>query len=75
MEDGRHVRVDFRETGAGVMVNQAFDAEAVPSIEEQYRDWQDVLESFACHAAAIAERAGTGGRGGAPPARTPPRGI
>ena len=75
MEDGRHVRVDFRETGAGVMVNQAFDAEAVPSIEEQYRDWQGVLESFACHAAAIAERAGTGGRGGASPARTPPRSI
>ncbi|UFN46851.1 SRPBCC domain-containing protein [Roseomonas sp. OT10] len=50
----RMVRVEFREAGAGVLVRQTFEAEPEPSVEEQRRDWQSVLDGFARHARARA---------------------
>ena len=54
MEDDRDVRVAFRETGAGVVVKQTFDAEPTSSVDEQRRDWQSVLDGFARHVTAMA---------------------
>lgn len=51
--EDRHVRVEFVETAAGVLVNQEFDAEPIPSVDEQRQDWQDVLDNVARHIAAI----------------------
>lgn len=54
MEDDRHVWVEFRETGTGVVVNQTFDAEPTPSVDEQRHDSQSVLDGFARHVTAMA---------------------
>ncbi|GGJ64762.1 MULTISPECIES: SRPBCC domain-containing protein [Alphaproteobacteria] len=53
-DDDRHVRVEFAETEAGVVVHQTFDAEPTPSVDEQRQDWQGVLDNFARHVTAIA---------------------
>jgi len=49
----RNVRVQFVETAAGIVVHQEFDAEPIPSVDEQRQDWQDVLDNVARHIAAI----------------------
>ena len=53
-DDDRHVRVEFSETEAGVVVHQTFDAEPTASVDEQRQDWQGVLDNFARHITAIA---------------------
>src|SRR3546814_12051137 len=52
-DDDRHVRVEFAETEAGVIVHQTFDAEPAPSVDEQRQDWQGVLDNFARHVTAV----------------------
>ncbi|MEO3433585.1 SRPBCC domain-containing protein [Inquilinus sp. CAU 1745] len=52
-EGDRVVRVEFKEGDAGVVVNQTFDADPTPSVNEQRREWQRVLDSFARHVTAI----------------------
>lgn len=51
-DEGRHVRVEFRQAGEAILLHQTFEAEPEPSVEEQRRDWQAVLDSFARHVAA-----------------------
>ena len=53
MDDDRHVRVEFFETGTGVTVRQTFDAESATPVDEQRLDWQSVLDRFTRHVAAI----------------------
>lgn len=53
-DDDRHVRVEFAETEAGIIVHQLFDAEPTPSVDEQRQDWQGVLDNFARHVTAPA---------------------
>lgn len=53
-DDDRHVRVEFAETKAGIIVHQLFDAEPAPSADEQRQDWQGVLDNFARHVTALA---------------------
>ena len=53
-DDDHHVRVEFAETEAGVVVQQLFDAEPTLSEDEQRQDWQGVLDNFARHVAALA---------------------
>lgn len=56
VDDGQHVRVEFIETSTGVTVRQTFDADDTASVEDQRRDWQGVLDSFARHAASTQKR-------------------
>lgn len=51
-DEGRHVRVEFRDASKATLVHQTFEAEAEPSINDQRRDWQAVLDNFARHVAA-----------------------
>lgn len=51
--DDRYVRVEFIQTGTGVIVRQTFDAEATPPVDEQRLAWQPVLDSFTRHVVAI----------------------
>jgi uncharacterized protein YndB with AHSA1/START domain len=54
-DDDRNVHIEFVETEAGVIVRQIFDAEPIPSVDEQRQDWQGVLDNFARHVTALAE--------------------
>ncbi len=49
MEDGREVRVQFSETGDGVLVRETFDAETENDPELQREGWQAILDNFARH--------------------------
>src|SRR3546814_10545184 len=60
-DDDRHVRVEFAETEAGVIVHQTFDAETAPSVDEQRQDWQGVLDNFARHVTAVRSEEQTSG--------------
>lgn len=51
-DEDRHVRVEFRQTDAGIVVHQTFEAEPAPSVDEQRQDWQAVLDSFSRHVAS-----------------------
>ncbi|MEB2774957.1 SRPBCC domain-containing protein [Algoriphagus sp. D3-2-R+10] len=46
MEDGRHVKVSFREVPDGVEITEIFDAEMDNSTEMQKDGWQAILENF-----------------------------
>ena len=46
MDDGRAVRVAFKETPDGVRVTETFDPEEENSEEMQAQGWQSILESF-----------------------------
>lgn len=46
-DEGRLVRVEFREAGDAVFIRQTFEPEPEPSIDEQRQDWQSVLDNFA----------------------------
>ena len=52
-DDNHHVRVEFVETKAGVVVHQLFDAEPTLFEDEQRQDWQAVLDNFARHVTAL----------------------
>ncbi len=49
MEDGREVRVQFSESGDGVLVRETFDAETENDPEVQRGGWQAILDNFARH--------------------------
>jgi uncharacterized protein YndB with AHSA1/START domain len=49
MEDGREVRVQFSESGDGVLVRETFDAETENDPEVQREGWQAILDNFARH--------------------------
>ncbi len=49
MEDGREVKVQFSETGDGVLVRETFDAESENDPELQREGWQAILDNFARH--------------------------
>jgi uncharacterized protein YndB with AHSA1/START domain len=49
MEDGREVKVQFSETGDGVLVRETFDAETENDPELQREGWQAILDNFARH--------------------------
>lgn len=46
LDDGRSARVRFVESGEGVTVSHAFEAEATNSIEMQKMGWQAILDNF-----------------------------
>lgn len=46
MSDGREVTVEFAETPQGVLVREAFDAEAENPPELQRQGWQAILDNF-----------------------------
>ena len=49
MSDGRAVRVEFEDTGDGVVVRETFDAESAHAGEQQRQGWQAILDRFAKH--------------------------
>lgn len=46
MSDGRHVKVEFRETPEGVEVTETFDPENENTEELQRSGWQAILDNF-----------------------------
>jgi uncharacterized protein YndB with AHSA1/START domain len=46
MDDGRHVKVKFEETPAGVKVTETFDPEHENEEEVQRSGWQSILDNF-----------------------------
>jgi uncharacterized protein YndB with AHSA1/START domain len=46
MEDGRHVKVEFKELPKGVKVVETFDPENENSEEMQRNGWQAILDNF-----------------------------
>lgn len=49
MEDGRPVRIEFRESPDGTRVTESFDAEGTHTLEQQRDGWQAILNRFARH--------------------------
>jgi len=46
MDDGRTVRVEFRETPTGVEITETFDPESENAEEVQRSGWQAILNNF-----------------------------
>lgn len=46
MEDGRHVRVEFKQVPEGIKVIETFDPETENSEEKQRNGWQAILDNF-----------------------------
>ena len=46
MTDGRHVKVEFKDTPEGVRVTETFDPEHENSEEVQRSGWQTILNNF-----------------------------
>lgn len=46
MDDGRHVKVEFKELPEGVKVIETFDPENENSMEMQRSGWQAILDNF-----------------------------
>jgi len=46
MDDGRHVKTEFKETSEGVQVTSTFDPENENSLETQRSGWQAILDNF-----------------------------
>jgi uncharacterized protein YndB with AHSA1/START domain len=49
MDDAREVKVQFSESGDGVLVRETFDAENENDPEVQRKGWQAILDNFARH--------------------------
>jgi uncharacterized protein YndB with AHSA1/START domain len=49
MDDGRHVKVEFKEMPEGVRVIETFDPESENSEELQKSGWQAILDNFKKH--------------------------
>lgn len=49
MADGRAVRIEFLEEGAGTRVRETFDPETENSLELQRTGWQSILDNFKHH--------------------------
>jgi uncharacterized protein YndB with AHSA1/START domain len=60
LEDGRDVKVEFKEGADGVLVRETFEAESENDPELQRRGWQAILDNFAGHVEAK-DGAGTAG--------------
>jgi uncharacterized protein YndB with AHSA1/START domain len=56
MDDGREVKVEFSERGAGVRVRETFDAEQENTPELQRHGWQAILDNFGRYVEKQAER-------------------
>jgi uncharacterized protein YndB with AHSA1/START domain len=52
MSDGREVKVEFVERGAGVLVKETFDTENENPPELQRQGWQAILDNFGRHVEA-----------------------
>ncbi len=51
---GRALRVAFKASPQGVVVQETFDPEPTHSLDEQRTGWQAILDNFACHTEALA---------------------
>ena len=49
MTDGRHVKVEFKETPEGVVIIETFDPEGENPDDMQRAGWQAILENFKKH--------------------------
>lgn len=49
MEDGRQVRIEFKQVPEGVHVVETFDPESENSLELQREGWQSILNNFKKH--------------------------
>ena len=49
MDDAREVKVQFSESGDGVLVRETFDVENEIEPEVQRKGWQAILDNFARH--------------------------
>ncbi|WP_413521277.1 SRPBCC domain-containing protein [Psychrobacter glacincola] len=52
MDDDRLIRVDFSENGTGTIVRQTFNADPTIPSNEEWADWQGVLDNFGRYVAA-----------------------
>ena len=46
IEDGREVKIEFKETRGGVKVIETFEAESTHTEEQQKQGWQCILNNF-----------------------------
>ena len=46
IEDGREVRIEFKEFQDGVRVVETFEAESTHTVEQQKQGWQCILDNF-----------------------------
>jgi len=46
IEDGREVKIEFKETPDGVKVIETFEAESTYTEEQQKQGWQSILNNF-----------------------------
>lgn len=46
MNDGRHVKIEFKELSKGVTITETFEPENKYPYEVQRSDWQGTLENF-----------------------------
>jgi uncharacterized protein YndB with AHSA1/START domain len=46
MDDGRHVKIEFEDTPAGIKVTETFAPETENSLEVQRGGWQAILDNF-----------------------------
>lgn len=52
MDDGRHVKVEFKETPKGIRVTETFDPENQNPEDMQRSGWQAILDNFKKYAEA-----------------------
>ncbi len=53
MDDGRVVTTEFKQTDAGVLISEAFEAEKTNSEEMQRQGWQAILDNFVRYVEAL----------------------
>lgn len=46
MDDGRHVKTEFKETPDGIKIIETFDPESENPLEMQKNGWQAILDNF-----------------------------
>lgn len=46
LDDGRQVRIVFKETPKGILITETFDPENENTIDQQRMGWQAILENF-----------------------------
>ena len=55
LDDGRYVKVSFKEVSGGVEVSETFDAEMENPVEMQKEGWQAILDNFKTYAESEAK--------------------
>lgn len=53
LDDGRHVRVSFKQKNDHVVVTTVFDPEDINPLDMQEAGWQAILDSFKKHAETL----------------------